>query len=204
MNHRVNNVQDLHDDAFYLYNSLVIGEGASADSILYNLNQGIDNLKNNWKGIDAGKRIQDLIKVYNAMVAVRNALASLAVDSSKVAANYREVQNANGAGLAMFTTLSFETKSILGDYSDNSDMIDINPSAENGKNFIDNANNYLETFAVSVKGKYDEIMENWLAGTGRESAEDAFDSFVSCVNLYKQTLSDVSNNVKIALQNYGF
>lgn len=204
MNHKVNNVQELHDDAFYLYNNLVVGGESSADAVLHNLEQAVLILKNNWKGIDAGRRIQEVIKVYNAMTVVRNALASLAVDSSKVAVNYREIQNINGAGLPGFTSLSYETKSILADYHDTADTVDINPAAENGKNFIDTANNCLEMFSVSVRGKYDEIMENWLAGTGRDSAEDAFDSFVSSVNLYKQTLSDVSNNIKIALQNYNF
>ena len=204
MNHKVNNVQSLHESAMTLYNNVVVGGDASADAILYNLNQGIENLKQNWKGKDAGLRIQEVIKVHNAMVAVRNALAQLSVDSSKVAANYREIQNANGAGLETLTSLSFEAKTNLEDYSDTADTVDINPAAESGKNSIDNANNGLDTFIVAVKTKYSEIMENWTAGTGRDSAQNAFDSFVANVNKYKQTLSDVSTNITNALQNYTF
>ena len=81
MNHKVNNVQMLHEDAMYMYNTLVMGGDSSADSILYNLSQGIENLKTNWKGKDAGYRIQDVIGVHNAMVTVRNALAQLAIFS---------------------------------------------------------------------------------------------------------------------------
>lgn len=204
MNHKVNNVQNLHESAVALYNNVVVNGDASADTILNNLNQGIENLKNNWKGKDAGLRIEEVIKVHNAMISVRNALASLAVDSSKVAANYREIQNANGAGLEDLTTLSFETKTNLGDYSDTADTVDINPAAEQGKKLIDNANNSIDTFAGNVRVKYDEIMQNWTAGTGRDAATNAFESFISNVNQYKQVLSDVSANITKALQNYTF
>ena len=54
MNHKVNNVQMLHDDAMYLHNNLVVGGEAGADSILNSLNQAIENLKANCKGKDAG------------------------------------------------------------------------------------------------------------------------------------------------------
>lgn len=204
MNHKVNNVQNLHETATTLYNNVVVNGENSADSILNNLNQGIENLKTNWKGKDAGLRIEEVIKVHNAMVSVRNALASLAVDSSKVAANYREIQNANGAGLETLTTLSFEAKTMKEDYSDTADTVDINPSAEAGKNFIDSANNALEPFVSVVKTKYDELMQNWTAGTGRDAAQEAFDSFIANANKYRETLSEVSANITKALQNYTF
>ena len=46
MDHKVTNVQQLHDDAMYLYNNLVIGGENSADYILTSLSQSVDNLKN--------------------------------------------------------------------------------------------------------------------------------------------------------------
>ena len=204
MIHEVNNVQVLHDSATTLFNNVVVGGECSADSILNSLNHGIENLKSNWKGKDAGYRIQEVISVHNAMVSVRNSLAQLAVDSSKVAANYREIQNANGAALETLSVLSFELKNNLGEYSDNADTIDINPSAETGKNDIDTANNALDTFLMEVKSKYNEIMENWTKGTGRDNAQVAFDSFITNVDRYKQTLTDVSSNITKALQNYTF
>jgi len=204
MDHKVANVQQLHDDAMYLYNSLVVGGENSADSILSNLSQSIENLKNNWKGKDAGYRIQEVISVHNAMVTVRNALAQLATDSSKVATNYREIQNANGAGLDQLNVITFDTKSVLADHSDNADTIDINPEAEVGKNLLDQANNALDVFKTDVRTKYDSIMENWTVGTGRDSAKDAFDMFSNNVNKYKETLDGVSSNITKALQNYNF
>ena len=204
MNHKVNNVQMLHDDAMYLHNNLVVGGEAGADSILNSLNQAIENLKANWKGKDAGYRIQEVIGVHNAMVTVRNALDQLAADSSKVAANYREIQNANGAGLETLGTVATEVKTFLGDYSDTADTVDINPLAESGKNAIDTANNALDTFISDVRARYNSIMENWTLGTGRDAAQGAFEMFMSNANKYKETLTEVSSNITKALQNYTF
>ena len=204
MNHNVKNVQNLHDDAMYLYNNLVIGGENSADYILNNLSQAIDNLKNNWKGKDAGYRIQEVINVHNSLVTLRNSLAQLAADSSKVAANYREIQIANGAGLDQLGIITFDAKSILNNHTDNADTIDINQQAEFARNLIDGANNALDVFKTDTKFRYQYIMENWTAGTGRDAAQGAFDIFLANVNKYKETLNDVSNNKTKALQNYSF
>ena len=204
MNHKVNNVQMLHEDAMYLYNTLVMGGDNSADAILHNLSQGIENLKANWKGKDAGFRIQEVIGVHNAMVTVRNALAQLASDSAKVAANYREIQNANGAGLETLSLINFDVKTFLGDYTDTADTIDINPAADACKNFIDTSNNMIDTFKTDVKFRYQYIMENWTVGSGRDAAQGAFDSFLANANKYRETLSETTNNIAKSLQNYTF
>ncbi len=204
MDHKVANVQQLHDDAMYLYNNLVVGGENSADYILNNLSQSVDNLKSNWRGRDAGVRIQEIIEVHNAMVTVRNALAQLSSDSSRVAVNYRNIQIANGAGLDELAVINFDTKSRLAGHTDTADTIDINPQAEVGRNLIDGANNALDTFRVEVKTRYDDIMGNWTVGSGRNAAKDAFDSFSANVNKYKETLTEVSSNITKALQNYNF
>ena len=204
MDHKVANLQQLHDDALYLYNNLVVGGENSADYILNNLSQSVDNLKNNWKGKDAGYRIQEVIEVHNAMVSVRNALAQLSSDSSRVAVNYRNIQIANGAGLDELAVINFDTKSRLEGHSDTADTIDINPQAEVARNLIDGANNALDTFKVDVKTRYEDIMSNWTVGSGRNAARDAFDNFSANVNKYKETLSEVSSNITKALQNYNF
>lgn len=204
MNHKVSNVQQLYYSASDLYTNIVVGGDASADTIIHNLVDAIENLKQNWKGVDAGLKIQELIKVHNEMVAVRNALAQLAYDSSQIASNYREIQNTNGAMLEPLSPLSIDTKNVLGDYTDTADTIDINPAAEVGKSHIDVANADIDLFINHTSSKYQEIMDNWTAGTGRESAHAAFDSFAANAKKYKETLADVSYNVSAALKNYSF
>lgn len=204
MNHKVNNVQGLYSSANDLYNIIVVSGDASADSILHNLHDGIDNLKNNWKGIDAGKKIQEVTTVHNEMVKVRNALAKLSYDSSVVATQYREIQNANGAGLEYFSPIKIEPAKVLPEHVDNADTVDIVPAAEAGKIAIDTANTDLDTFIQNVTLKYNEIMDNWTAGTGRDSAQSAFDEFVSNARKYKDILTDTSDHITAALKNYTF
>lgn len=202
--HKVNSVTNLYNDAKRLYDSYVVGSGEdSADTVLLNLGQGIETLKNSWKGIDAGVQINSVIKIYNAMVVVRNALAQLAVDSSTVAANYRAIQMSNAASMDALNPLTFDARTVMSEYTDTADTIDITPEANNGKNKIDAAITNLDSFTVAVRGVYDNIMNNWQSGTGRDNAVQAFESFNNSVNDYKQVLAEVSTSVTTALRNYG-
>ena len=205
MNHKVNSVQDLHIDATGLYNNGVTGgQNTSADTIISNIMAGINNLKGCWEGKDAGVQIQNLVVVHNAMVEIRNALGQLSVDASKIAKNYREIQNANGAGLEELGALSIEPRGKTEDYSDTRDTINITPDANNGKAKVDAANEAMDGFIQEVKKYYNAIMENWTVGTGREQAQEAFESFLANSNRYKETLSNVSGSITQALTNYNF
>ena len=204
MNHTVENIQKLYDDSYTLYNTYVIGGSNSADSILDNLYRGIENLKNNWKGQDAGVQIANIVRVYNQMVAHRNALAQLAVDTSKIAAGYREIQIANSVtGLEPLNVIVFEHKTYLPEYSDVSVGLSINGDATNGKNSIDNASGEMDSFVASIKTIYETLISNWKSGPGRDNAIAAFDTVFASINNYKLTLSEASVNVATALKNYG-
>lgn len=201
MNHKVNSVQSLYDDSVSLYNSVV---NTTANNIINDLNQGIENLKNTWQGKDAGVQIQNVINVHNALVGIRNALGQIAVDCSKIASNYREIQNANGAGLEAFGPIACEAMSTLAAYSDNRDTVSINQEANNGKAKIDNATNTIDEFISKARSSYDAIINNWTAGSGRDNAISVFEQFFNTANQYKQTLSQVSQSIAAAIQNYTF
>ena len=199
--HRVKNIQDLYDTSTQLLNYTVKTKG---DGILNDLSSGITNLKQNWKGKAAGVRIQEVIEVYNAMVSIRNALGNLAVSSAGVAVHYREIENINSSGRAEnLSKINCESVSPMENYTDTSDMIDVNALAVNGKTYIDTACSSLDEFHSSVVSKYESIMGNWLSGPGRDNAQEAFDTFINNVNKYKTTLEDVSSNISNALSNYG-
>lgn len=205
MDHKVTIVQELYDYAEELYNNVVVKGDCSAENMLQDLSTAITNLKDNWKGIDAGGKIQEVITVYNALVKVRNDLARLACESSKVAVNYRQIQLANGApGLKELVPLEYTEKGVLEDYEDTLDTIDINPSAEVGKNHIDLVVASIDTFIQQVSAKYDGIMHTWLSGTGRDSANESFQEFLSNAEKYKNMLNDVSTSIANALKNYSF
>lgn len=199
MNHKVNNVGQLYNDASSLYKNVVLG---TADTIINDLEQGINALKSSWEGKDAGVQIQNVIEVHNGMVAIRNALAELSKDSSLVAVRYRDIQNVNRANLETLNPITIDYKNIIENYSDARDTIDIKPEAINGKNRIDAANNAITGFITDFRNYYDMIMSNWQVGTGREKAESAFSDFMSKSNKYADTLLDVSQSITKALENY--
>lgn len=200
MNHKVQNVQQLYDDAKNLYEKVVCGK---ADEIINNLNQAINVLKNSWEGKDAGVQINNVVDVYNAMTKIRNALAGLAKDSSTVASKYREIQNANRAALESLPPIVVEgEKTPMEPYSDERDTINITGDAMNGKVVLDNVNDKYEEFKSDVSRHYDAIMGNWQVGTGRNNAENAFSEFMANSNKYKEVLEDVSNSITDALKNY--
>lgn len=202
MIHTVKGVEKLHVIAKDLYGNTVVSGESSADAILFNLQSGIENLKSNWKGKDAGVRIQEVIKVYNAMVKIRNDLALIAGDSTKAAIYYRELQNAAGAGMDELNVLNYEDKTIMADYSDTADIVDINSDVLTGKNYIDTANNLMDKFSVDVNTACEEILDTWVAGPGRDNAVKVFDEFSTSINSFKQVLSEVSANINTAVQNY--
>ena len=204
MNHKVENVEELYLNAQHLYNNVVCGDTTGADGMLRNLSQAVEILKNNWKGADAGVKIQEIITVYNELIEVRNALALLARDSSKVASNYRRIQLENGAPLGELQALNVSEKTEKESYSDNADTIDINPEADNGRKLVDEVRDAIDGFIIDSKKTKDDILGNWQIGTGRNDADEAFNKFESNAKKNKDKLLDVSTNITRALQNYQF
>lgn len=200
MDHKVNNVQQLYDDAKNLYTNVVQGK---ADNIVNSLNQAITTLKNSWSGVDAGVQINNVVGVYNAMAKIRNALALLAKDSSTIASGYREIQNANRANLENLAPLTIENEVIpMEPYQDSRDTIQVTSDAMNGKNLLDGVNTSYEEFKTDVVRYYESIMGNWQAGFGRSNAENAFSEFINNADKYKSILEDVSRSIAEAIKNY--
>lgn len=204
MAHKVASVQTLYEDSMSLYNNVVVGSGEySAATIIKDLDDGIANLKENWGGKDAGTQINNIIAVRNAMVGVSNALGILASESSKVAANYREIQNSNGAGLEQFGALNSETKTTVGEYSDDRDTIDIKPDVTAGQAKVNTAKSAMDGFIAKAKEDCNRIMENWTEGDqNREAAKEAIEQFFAQADQYKEVLVQASNSVDTAIKNY--
>ena len=204
MAHKVASVQTLYEDARALHDNLVAGGNEySAASIINKLDEGIANLKENWGGKDAGTQINNIIAVRNAMVGVSNALDMLAGESSKVASNYREIQNSNGAGLEQFSPLHAETKATVAEYSDDRDTIDIKTDVQTGMGKINTAKTEIDAFISKTKEACNAIMENWSEGDqNRESAKQAIEEFLSKADQYKEVLTQASNSVDTAIKNY--
>lgn len=202
MDHKIVSMQQFHDDAYSLLTKVV---KVDADNTLKEMADGSENLKNTWKGKDAGVQIMNVITVYNEMSVIRNSLSRIASTCLSIAAKYRSVQIANGANLESFTESKLEEIARLPEYSDNSDTINIVPDAEVGRKHLENAVNNMETLLGLVKEYKDRILNNWQqGGKDRDEAVQVFDEFIGSANRYMQTLTDVANSVKQALVNYQF
>ena len=202
MDHRVSDVQLLYDDAVALYNDVVCNK---ADTIIDDLKKATETLEKCWEGVDAAVQINHVIDVHNAMTKVRNALAGLSRDSSFVASKYREIQNANRAGLQALEPVTIGAeKTAMDPYVDDRDTINITSDAEQGKVLLDTVNNMYDEFAAEVNRYYSNIMSNWQMGTDRDNAESAFEEFIEGSKKYKAILEGVSQSITEALRNYQF
>jgi uncharacterized protein YukE len=205
MDHKVKDVQELYNSSTNLYDNVVVKGDASAETMLEDLNSAITNLKENWKGADAGINIEQVIKIHNTLVKVRNDLAGLACDASKVAAHYREIQINNQATfLPTLEGLTYTEKNNMEDYEDTADTIDINPEADAGRRDIEAVVNSIDTFISSVQKAHKEILDNWTQGTGRNQADESFTEFINNSQVYKKELTDVATSIANALKNYSF
>ena len=108
----------------------------------------------------------------------------------------------NGVRGESLVTVSADSKTVLDDYSDTRDTVDITAEANNGRMKIESAKNGLERFEVEVRNSLTEIMNNWQAGSGRDKAVELFDGFQSQVGKYKTVLGEVSQSIATAIQNY--
>ena len=199
MIHKVNDVELLYDSSKILYEKIIKQQ---ADDIINNLKKSVEILKNNWKGIDAGVQINSIISVHNNIVKIRNYLAKLAYDSSIVAANYREIQRISRPTLQSFLKINIDELPPIDEYQDYRDMIDINKEVMEAKIILENTNRVYDDFKNNVYVKYNEIIDNWCLGPGRDNANNAFNEFISQSNTNKQILSEVSISIEKALGNY--
>ena len=89
LDHGIKNVEDLYMDSRELYNTSVMSK---ADSIIGDLTSAINNLRENWKGADAGVNITDVIEICREITEVRNRLADLARDANAIDVIYLKIQ----------------------------------------------------------------------------------------------------------------
>lgn len=116
LDHGIKNVEDLYMDSRELYNTSVMSK---ADSIIGDLTSAINNLRENWKGADAGVNITDVIEICREITEVRNRLADLARDANAIAVMYRKIQEGNRANLGDLPPVSTVSRELYkNDYSD--------------------------------------------------------------------------------------
>ena len=201
LDHGIKNVEDLYMDSRELYNTSVMSK---ADSIIGDLTSAINNLRENWKGADAGVNITDVIEICREITEVRNRLADLARDANAIAVMYRKIQEGNRANLGDLPPISIVSRELYkNDYSDTADTIYIRPEAVVGKDSIGTAAKDIQAFVDSARLYKNKILDNWYMGPGRNQADDAFDAFDKSSKAKQAKLEEVANIVGKAIDSYG-
>lgn len=204
LNHKVENVQQLLDDSKMLLTKTTNGNVNSAYSIINDLETAYNTLVGCWKGMDAGVQINNIVQVHNAMVTFRAKMADMAVYAYSIGVDYRKIQNSNGAAVDVPSNLSDDaTASVLPEYQDNSDTVDITPTANDAKLKVDNAKSSFEDLNNNFENLKNSILNNWVAGDRHEEFEGAFIDFKSSFAKYQELLENASQNITNALNNYG-
>lgn len=201
LDHGIKNVEDLYMDSRELYNTSVMSK---ADSIIGDLTSAINNLRENWKGADAGVNITDVIEICREITEVRNRLADLARDANAIAVMYRKIQEGNRANLGDLPPVSTVSRELYkNDYSDTADTIYIRPEAAVGKDSIGTAAKDIQSFVDSARLYKNKILDNWYMGPGRNQADDAFDAFDKSSKVKQAKLEEVAQIVGKAVDSYG-
>ena len=201
LDHGIKNVEDLYMDSRELYNTSVMSK---ADSIIGDLTSAINNLRENWKGADAGVNITDVIEICREITEVRNRLADLARDANAIAVMYRKIQEGNRANLGDLPPVSTVSRELYkNDYSDTADTIYIRPEAAVGKESIGTAAKDIQAFVDSARLYKNKILDNWYMGPGRNQADDAFDAFDKSSKVKQAQLEEVAQIVGKAVDSYG-
>ena len=201
LDHGIKNVEDLYMDSRELYNTSVLSK---ADSIIGDLTSAINNLRENWKGADAGVNITDVIEICREITEVRNRLADLARDANAIAVMYRKIQEGNRAHLGDLPPISTVSRELYkNDYSDTADTIYIRPEAAVGKDSIGTAAKDIQAFVDSARLYKNKILDNWYMGPGRNQADDAFDAFDKSSKVKQAKLEEVAQIVGKAVDSYG-
>lgn len=201
LDHGIKNVEDLYMDSRELYNTSVMSK---ADSIIGDLTSAINNLRENWKGADAGVNITDVIEICREITEVRNRLADLARDANAIAVMYRKIQEGNRANLGDLPPVSTVSRELYkNDYSDTADTIYIRPEAAVGKESIGTAAKDIQAFVDSARLYKNKILDNWYMGPGRNQADDAFDAFDKSSKVKQAKLEEVAQIVGKAVDSYG-
>lgn len=201
LDHGIKNVEDLYMDSRELYNTAVMSK---ADSIIGDLTSAINNLRENWKGADAGVNITDVIEICREITEVRNRLADLARDANAIAVMYRKIQEGNRANLGDLPPVSTVSRELYkNDYSDTADTIYIRPEAAVGKESIGTAAKDIQAFVDSARLYKNKILDNWYMGPGRNQADDAFDAFDKSSKVKQAKLEEVAQIVGKAVDSYG-
>lgn len=171
-------------------------------NLINNLSTDITNLKAHWKGTDATVHINNLIKVYDALVSlVTDAKGVTASAGARISA-IQEVRRANGGSGNVGGVLdsSAPDASSMQTVEETSEYY-CDPSARTDYSLLETICTDYSSFISKFTSQKDALLSNWTAGADRENAVKIFDEFSSNSETYNKYLTSAKENLGTAVSN---
>jgi len=172
------------------------------ESLLNDLSRNINNLKIHWIGSDASAHINNLIKVYESLIALLTDAKAVSADAASKIIAIQEVRNSNGGGGMVGSMLpnTAPNAPTIG-YAESTTEYYVDPAANSDYKMLQNICSEYISFRDQFRSVKDELMHNWTAGANREQAEANFNEFESNSDAYNKYLTDARDNLGIAVSN---
>lgn len=174
----------------------------SGTELINDLGTNINNLKVHWKGSDATEHINNLIKVYDALIALVTDAKAITDFAGGRIRDIQEVRRANGGSGNVGGPLDGKAP----DASkispiDTTNEYFCDPSSKSDYDLLDKICTDYSNFINKFSSQKDDLMSNWTAGANRENAVKVFDEFSTNSSNYNDLLSSAKENLRIAVSN---
>ncbi len=198
MDIQVNNLDQGYNQCEEL-NNMAAREG---EKLISDLGSDITNLKAHWKGSDATVHINNLIKVYDALISLAtDAKGVTSVAANKIIAMQQVRQSNGGAGMVGNPLPSSAPNAGgIGPVEETSEYY-CDPSAKGDYDQLVQICTDYNAFRNNFQTKKDELLSNWTAGADRGNAVNAFNEFEQNAETYNTYLTNAKENLGIAVSN---
>ncbi len=174
----------------------------SGENLLNNLAATINSLKVHWIASDATMHINNLIVVYEALVALITDAKGVTADASAKIIAIQEVRNANGgAGMVGDLLSNTAPASVSIGRVDPTSEYYVDPAAANDHAMLTDICANYSSFVGRFNTIKDELFRNWTAGANRENVVGHFNEFEANSETYRKYLNDANDNLGIAVAN---
>ena len=195
------NVSNL-DLGYEQCHDLNVEAATSGENLLNNLAATINNLKSHWIASEATIHINNLIVVYEALVALITDAKGVTADASAKIIAIQEVRNANGgAGMVGDLLSNAAPASVSIGRLDPTSEYYVDPAAANDHAMLTDVCASYSSFVGRFNTIKDELFRNWTAGANRENVVGNFNEFEANSETYRKYLNDANDNLGIAVAN---
>ena len=198
MNINVNNL----DQGYTQCEELNTLSRTSGENLINNLGSDINNLKAHWKGNDATTHINNLIRVYNGLVAIVTDAKAVTSAAGSAMSAIQEVRRAYGGtgNVGALLPNNAPDAAVIGNVDETTEYY-CDPSARADYTQLVQICTDFVNFRNQFTSQKDTLMSNWTAGANREQAVKAFSDFESNADTYNTYLTGARDNLEIAVNN---